>query len=96
MKAPMTPPNKYNFPLTSNTENKASRPVKNHKLMLAAKADICTQLVAAHILDDSIRRVLKTPCTLINKPASSANTIPIEIPPVFNYRYLIVSQIKLF
>ena len=82
MKAPMTPPAKYNFWLTSNTENKASFPVKNHKLMLAAKADIWTQHVAAHMFDVSITLVLKTPWTLIKSPARSASIIPIAIPPV--------------
>ena len=82
MKAPMIPPDRYNFSLTLNTESKASLPVKNHKLMLAAKADIWTQLVEAHIFDDSITLVLKTPWTLINKPARSANKIPIKIPPL--------------
>ncbi len=81
--APMTPPNKYNLLSTLNTENKFSLPAKNHTIMLAANAVNCTQLFVAHILDESITLVLKTPWTLINNPASKANKIPTnESPPV--------------
>lgn len=59
IKAPITPLNKYNLLLTSNTESKFSLPVKNHILILVTKAVKCTQLFVVHIFDESIIRVLK-------------------------------------
>lgn len=59
--APITPPNKYNLLSTLKTENRFSLPAKNQTLILITKAVNCTQLFVAHIFDESITRVLKTP-----------------------------------
>ena len=91
--APITPLNKYNLLLTSNTESRFSLPAKNQILILVAKAVKCTQLFVVHIFDESIIRVLKTPWTLINKPASNPNIIPVnQSPPIIKVLCINISQ----
>jgi hypothetical protein len=89
--APITPPSKYSLLSTSKTDSKSSLPVMNHKAMHATKADKCTQLLVAHIFDESITRVLKTPWTLIKSPASRANKIPIK----HYHQFIIITLISL-
>ncbi len=76
--APITPLKRYNLLLTLNTESRFSLPVKNQMLMLVAKAVKCTQQFVVHVFDESIMRVLKTPWTLIKRPASNPNKIPVN------------------